>query len=106
VRDLERVERKQPKVRESLQRLVARLRVDPFEGDVDPVPGFSHRVWKARMPSPDGSTGKRGGYRVDYDADKTTFAVTLLYMWHKNERADMLKGEVEVARERAGLVKK
>ncbi len=58
---------------------------------LDALPGYSHKLWKARVPSRDMGHGKRGGFRVilyqDPRRDPNTMYLVTIYA--KNERKDV-----------------
>lgn len=57
---LKRLERKYPRIKQDIE--------EAFRGELvgrlDPLPGYSHKLWKYRVASRDMGRGKRGGFRI------------------------------------------
>lgn len=75
---LDRLRRKYPHIDDDLKQTFS---TGPSK--VDALPGYSHRLWKARMPSRDMGHGKRGGFRVifylDPGRDQNTIYLISIY---------------------------
>ncbi|OGI39024.1 MAG: hypothetical protein A2140_07925 [Candidatus Muproteobacteria bacterium RBG_16_62_13] len=55
------------------------------------LPGYSHKLWKMRIPSRDMGKGKRGGFRGIYyfDRERDPPEIHLLTIYAKNQREDI-----------------
>jgi mRNA-degrading endonuclease RelE of RelBE toxin-antitoxin system len=86
VRALDRLVRKYPRVAYLAQALIERLERGETPGEQ--IPGIGFTAYKERLPNPDASRGKSGGFRIVYYI-KTTRMVILLAIYSKTERADI-----------------
>jgi len=91
---LERLERKYPRVRQDLDKAFK----SGIVGRLDPLPGYSHKLWKYRVASQDMGRGKQGGFRLifymDPDPNRKPAQIYLLTMYAKSERADISRDEL------------
>lgn len=98
-RELARLKRKYPNVEEDLRKAMA----SPTTR-LDAVPGYSHRVWKARVPSSDMRRGARGSFRLYMWMEVSTpEELQIRYplaMYPKGERVDLTKTQLRHALER------
>ncbi len=87
---LEKLRRKYPHIEDDIR--------DSFEdeGPADALPGFSHKLWKKRIPSRDMGKGKRGGFRLIFycDRERNPPEVHFLTIYAKNQRADIPPAEL------------
>jgi mRNA-degrading endonuclease RelE of RelBE toxin-antitoxin system len=92
---LAKLRKKYPRIDEDLHSIVPGHVVR-----MDPLPGYSHKLWKIRIPSRDMGHGKRGGFRliVYIDPAKLNPAepreMHLLTIYAKNEREDISREEL------------
>lgn len=84
-------------VREKMELAIAE---DPKAGDV--VPGLSS-VRKLRWALP--GRGKRGGVRTTYFHHDSAGTIYLLYVYAKNQQADLTPGDKKVLRDFVKMIK-
>lgn len=85
-KNLKRLRKKYPHIRDDLQTLLDRLMKGETPGDH--VPGAGYTVYKVRVRSSDQSRGKRGGFRVMYYIKMPNF-VALMTIYPKSARSDL-----------------
>lgn len=85
---------------DELQSVLDDVRRDPHTG-ADPIPGFSHTIWKRRMRDVDSARGKRGGFRLIYQVIESDRRVVPLLLYAKGDKADVVASEVQGAVDRA-----
>lgn len=87
-RELKRLKRKYPHIEEDVRKAIA----SPSTR-VDAVPGYSHRLWKVRIPSSDMRRRVQGGFRLYLwmEANTPPQANTMypVTIYPKSKRADL-----------------
>ena len=84
-KDVKRLRKKYPHIREDLQPLIDQLLNGETPGDQIQATGYT--VYKVRVPNRDAQRGKSGGYRVIYYI-RTPVQVILLTIYSKSEQSD------------------
>lgn len=91
VRDLKRLVKKYPKIRDDVNGFVDQLQNGEIPGDQ--IRGTRYTVYKARLKSSDLEKGKSGGYRVIYLV-QTPEELALITIYIKSERVDLGKEQL------------
>lgn len=86
VKDLKRLVKKYPNIRDDVNSFVERLQNGEIPGDQ--IRGTGYTVYKARIKSTDLSKGKSGGYRIIYLVQTPT-ELALITIYIKSERVDL-----------------
>jgi mRNA-degrading endonuclease RelE of RelBE toxin-antitoxin system len=85
-RQLKRLSRRYPRIRDDLQPLIDRLAAGETPGDR--IQGTGHVLYKVRVRNTSAARGKRGGYRVIYYLTTST-DVLLITIYSKAEQSDI-----------------
>nr|VFJ72777.1 MAG: hypothetical protein BECKFW1821C_GA0114237_103717 [Candidatus Kentron sp. FW] len=85
---MRRLKKSYPRILDDLKEITEALKAGHLVGD--PIPGFSRRVYKARIPSSDMKRGKRGGFRIVYYVvlDKAVIGILTVYAKSRQENID------------------
>jgi PPOX class probable F420-dependent enzyme len=97
-RELKRLLRKYPAVRQVLNSLLSSLISNERPGDK--IPGIGYDVYKTRLPNPSAQRGKSGGFRVIYYLRLRDYVI-LLTIYSKTEQEDISAGEIKTTIEEA-----
>lgn len=98
-RNLKRLEKKYPQVRDDVRDAIRVLQDRPRLGDVIPASGGARKL---RVRNRDARKGKRGGYRLIYVVDDIPERVLyMLMLFSKSEQEDVATGDVRVALDEA-----
>nr|VFJ57925.1 MAG: mRNA-degrading endonuclease RelE, toxin component of the RelBE toxin-antitoxin system [Candidatus Kentron sp. DK] len=84
---IKKISRHYPNIVKDLLNIIDSLESGNFIGDA--IPGFSRRVYKARVPSSDQKRGKRGGFRVIYYVVMDNKTVYLLTVYAKSRQQNI-----------------
>ena len=85
-KELDRLDRKYPKVTDELGILVEQLKANERPGDK--IPNVGYDVYKVRLANPSAGRGKRGGFRVVYYV-RLADHVILLTIYSKTQQEDI-----------------
>jgi len=91
-RDLKRLARRYPRIRQDLEPLIAELIVGATPGER--LKGLQAILYKVRLANRDARRGKSGGYRTIYYLPSDERAV-LLTMYSKSDQADLPNEEIK-----------
>lgn len=85
-RNLRKLVRKYPSLREDLQTILDPLITGVLEGDL--IPGIGYSVYKARFKNSDQKRGKRSGYRLIY-LHVPPDRIILVTLYSKSDQSDI-----------------
>ncbi|MDO8433265.1 MAG: type II toxin-antitoxin system RelE/ParE family toxin [Candidatus Binatus sp.] len=91
-------------LKESWNEILSEFRANPSNPSIPlagtPIPGNNRQIFKKRIPDPDKNRGKSGGYRLIYWWRTAEAELVGLLLYHKSEKEDVTKKEIEAARTR------
>lgn len=79
-RELKRLVKKHPRLKESIKESAASISINPFQGV-----SLGRKCYKVRLGSPDKATGKSGGFRLITHVNAGMGIVFLLSVYDKSE---------------------
>ena len=91
-RNLRKLAKKYPRIRNDIEPIIAQLQQGEILGD--PIPKIGYEVFKLRVRNSDIQKGKSAGYRLIYYL-KTATAIILLTIYSKSEQADIAASDIQ-----------
>jgi mRNA-degrading endonuclease RelE of RelBE toxin-antitoxin system len=98
LKELERLERKYPRVIDEVASLVGQLDQDERPGDK--IMGVGYDAYKVRLRNPSSGRGKRGGFRAIYYVHLAD-QIFMLTIYAKNQQEDISLSDIKRAIEDA-----
>ena len=92
LKELERLERKYPRVIDEVSALVSQLNQGQQPGDK--IVGVGYDAYKVRLKNPSSGRGKRGGFRVIYYVHLAN-QIFMLSIYAKNQQEDISLSDIK-----------